>query len=408
MTTTQQVEELVIEYDRPSLYPKQEEAIFCEARTSVIEASTKSGKTVGCLVWIAEQAFGLKPRSHVWWVAPVYSQAKVAYRRLKTFLRDGGLPYQHNDTELMITLPNDVDIVFRSGEKPDSLYGEDVFAAVLDEATRMREEAFIAVRTTLTATGGPMRIIGNVKGRKNWAYRLARKAEAGAIDLAYFKITAHDAVEAGVLKAEEIEAARRDLPEGIFNELYLAMPSTDEGNPFGLDHIRACIVPMSRKKAAAFGWDLAKSVDWTVGTGLDAEGRVCRFRRFQKPWKETLTTIREETGRVPADVDSTGVGDPIVEDLQREAGNFQSFKFTQQSKQQLMEGLAVSIQKHELGIPENTAEMPIQHELEMIEYEYTRTGVRYSAPPGFHDDCVMSLALANHRLRLARPIQIFV
>ena len=406
--TTAQVDHLQIEYERPQLYPKQEAAIFAPERYSIIEASTKSGKTVGCLVWICEQAFGLKPRSHVWWVAPVYPQAKVAYRRLKTFLRDGGLPYNHNDTELMITLPNDVDIVFRSGEKPDNLYGEDVFAAVLDEATRMREEAYVAVRTTLTATGGPMRIIGNVKGRKNWAYRLARKAETGAIDHAHFKITAHDAVEAGVLKAEEIESVRRDLPEAVFNELYLAQPSRDEGNPFGIDHIRECLAPMSRKKPQAFGWDLAKSVDWTVGTGLDAEGRVCRFRRFQKPWKDTLEQIKQETGNVPADVDSTGVGDPIVEDLQRTGGNFESYKFTQPSKQQLMEGLAVSIQRHEIGIPENSAEMPIQHELEMIEYEYTRTGVRYSAPPGFHDDCVMSLALANHRLRLARPIQIFV
>jgi hypothetical protein len=413
--TTAQIEELLIEYDRPVLYPKQQEAIFSEARTSIIEASTKSGKTVGCLVWIVEQAFPLRPRSHVWWVAPVYSQAKVAYRRLKTFLTDGGMPYNKNDTELMITLPNDVDIVFRSGEKPDSLYGEDVFAAVLDEATRMREEAFIAVRTTLTATGGPMRIIGNVKGRKNWAFRLARKAESGAIDLAHFKITAHDAVEAGVLRASEIESARRDLPESVFNELYLAMPSTDEGNPFGIDHIRKCVIPLaeawpaSNVEPVAFGWDLAKSVDWTVGVGLDEKARVVRFSRFQKPWKVTLREIRATTGRVPADVDSTGVGDPIVEDLQSSGGgNFSSFKFTQPSKQQLMEGLAVAIQRHEIGIPENSPECPIQHELEMMEYEYTRTGVRYSAPPGFHDDCVMGLALAHHRLRLKRPIQIFV
>jgi hypothetical protein len=44
------------EYQRPWLYPAQERAIFCPARYAVIEASTKSGKTVGCIIWLLEQA----------------------------------------------------------------------------------------------------------------------------------------------------------------------------------------------------------------------------------------------------------------------------------------------------------------------------------------------------------------
>ena len=37
---------------------------------------------------------------------------------------------------------------------------------------------------------------------------------------------------------------------------------------------------------------------------------------------------------------------------------------------------------------------PIRAELDSFEYEYTRTGVRYSTMEGLHDDCVMALALA--------------
>jgi hypothetical protein len=55
-----------------------------------------------------------------------------------------------------------------------------------------------------------------------------------------------------------------------------------------------------------------------------------------------------------------------------------------------MEGLAVAIQQREITFPEG----PITNELNAFEYEYTRTGVRYSAPEGMHDDCVMALALA--------------
>jgi len=286
-------------------------------------------------------------------------------------------------------LPNGAIIQFKTAEKPDNLYGEDVYACVIDEASRCREESWHAIRSTLTATRGPIRIIGNVKGRKNWAYRLARKAEAGEQDMAYHKITAFDAVEAGVLDADEIEDARRQLPEQVFKELYLAEPSDDEGNPFG--DIRACIGPQSIAPPYAFGIDLAKSVDWTVIIALDADGTVCRVKRFQAPWNDTITRIIDTVGHYPALVDSTGVGDPVLESLQRQGGgNFTGFKFTSQSKQQIMEGLAVAIQRHEIRYPEG----PIVAELDCYEYEYTRTGVKYTAPVGLHDDCVCALALA--------------
>jgi hypothetical protein len=53
--------------------------------------------------------------------------------------------------DMTIRLPGGGTMWFKSGDKPDSLYGEDVAAAVIDEATRCKEEVFHAVRSTLTA-----------------------------------------------------------------------------------------------------------------------------------------------------------------------------------------------------------------------------------------------------------------
>src|SRR5574340_173745 len=231
----------VLRYTRPWLTPYQESALFCEERYAVVEATTKAGKTAGCMVWLTEQAMRGRPGQNYWWVSPVFQQAKIVYRRLKD-----ALPrhvYSSNETEQRVTLVNGTAIWFKGADKPDSLYGEDVYAAVIDEATRCKEEAWHAVRSTLTATRGPVRIIGNVKGRRNWAYALARKAEAGEPGIAYAKITAHDAVKAGILAADEIEDARRSLPESVFRELYEAEPSDDGGNPFGLGAIRARVAP---------------------------------------------------------------------------------------------------------------------------------------------------------------------
>jgi len=58
-----------------------------------------------------------------------------------------------------------------------------------------------------------------------------------------------------------------------------------------------------------------------------------------------------------------------------------------------MEGLAVAIQAREVSFPEG----PITAELLAFEYQYSRTGVRYGAPEGMHDDCVDALALAVRR-----------
>jgi len=379
-----------VRYTRPHMYPKQKAAIFCKERYSIIEASTKSGKTVGCMVWLAEQAIKGGVNKNYWWVAPVYSQAEIAFRRLKAGL--GNNNYLANGSNLTVTLANGSTIWFKGGDKPDSLYGEDVYAAVIDEATRCKEEVWHAIRSTITATQAPIRIIGNVKGRKNWAYQLARKAESGVKGWKYSKITAADAIDGKVLQANEVEEAKRDLPDNVFRELYMAEPSDDEGNPFGIEAIYKCIGKLSDKAPVVWGWDLAKSVDYTWGIALDEDGNVCKSIRWQMDYKETLHRIKDLTGQVPALVDSTGVGDAIIEFLAEAGNNYVGFKFTSASKQQIMERLAVVIQQQEITIPDGL----LASELLSFEYVYTRTGVQYSAPNGQHDDGVCALALAVH------------
>jgi hypothetical protein len=150
---------------------------------------------------------------------------------------------------------------------------------------------------------------------------------------------------------------------------------------------------MSSGPAICYGIDLAKSSDYTAIIGLDRNGSVCDYRRFQKDWRQTTQEILSLPNAQIA-IDSTGVGDPIAEDIAR-VKDVELFKFTSQSKQQIMEGLSLAIQQRRITFPEGQ----IKDELEQFEFEYTRTGVRYSAPAGLHDDCVCALALAWHKFR---------
>ena len=402
----------MVQYTRPYLYPKQLDAIFCEERFATIEASTKAGKTLGTMAWLLEQALIKgKPGQNFWWISPGYSQSSIPFKRFKTFLTKGSFKSSESPIPTL-ELINGAVISFRSGDNAEMLYGEDVYAAVIDEASRVKEDCWYALRSTITATNGPVRMIGNVHGRKNWFYNLCRIAERGDDpEIHYARITAQDAVDSGVLKAKEIEDARRVLPENVFRELYFAEPGDDLGNPFGLEHIRACVngSGLGSSPAIAYGMDLAKKQDYFVIVGLNEKGEVCEFDRWNKvSWRISVARARIRCGEnIPVLVDSTGIGDPVYEELSYERGNYFKFVFTQSSKQKLMEGLAVAIQSKQISYPDGV----IKEELENFEYVIQPNGtVKYSAmqAPGIHDDCVVALGLARQQFVTNNPGNTFL
>ena len=399
IATAEQIQEFTLTL--PTLYPKQHAAIFSHERYAVIEASTKAGKTVGCIAWLIAQAIeNGKEGRNFWWIAPIYQQAKIAFRRMRRMFAMADPEkrvWDDNKAELTITLGNGAVFMFKSSDNPDGLYGEDVYAAVFDEATRAVEDAWFALRSTLTATKGPVRIIGNVKGRKNWVYHLARKAQAGEPHHHYAKLTAYDAVEGGVLDADEVEDAKRQLPEHVFRELYLAEPAEDGGNPFGLQFIRQCMIPsLASGPVAYWGIDVASTHDWTVAIGLNTDGHVCAFQRWQGDWNNVRARIKAMVKGTPALLDSTGVGKAILDDVQVSCPMMEGYDFGASlrgapNKQRLMEGLAFAIQNRTVKYPDGV----IVSELEAFEYDRKASGrFFYAAPEGMHDDCVCALALA--------------
>lgn len=191
-------------------------------RYTVTIASTKCGKTYSHLVWLLTLFLDSEKNGNFWWVAPIYSQAKIAYRRIKREMLQYGNNFQFNESELTVRFKSKI-LSFKSADNPNGLYGDDVYALVFDEFTRSTEEAWHACRSTLTKTEGKAKLIGNYTGETNWGVRLQKEMENNPA-WAFFKITAFDAVDAGILNIEEIEQARADLAgaPGMFDALYLA------------------------------------------------------------------------------------------------------------------------------------------------------------------------------------------
>ena len=242
-----------------------------------------------------------------------------------------------------------------------------------------------SLRPTLTDLKGDAWFLSTPRG-KNDFFKIFMRGKQGEANWASWQMSTYTNP---FIDPNEIDEAKRDLPALAFSQEYMAEFNDNIANPFGYDFIRLCTMGQSSLPPVCFGIDLAKSQDWTVIIGLDQFGQVCHFDRFQKDWHQTVQAIKL-LPNVTTQMDSTGVGDPITEQIQIARGNVIGKKFTQTSKQQIMEGLAVAIQQRKILFPEGH----IKDELENFEFEYTRTGVKYSAPQGLHDDCVCALALA--------------
>jgi len=90
--------------------------------------------------------------------------------------------------------------------------------------------------------------------------------------------------------------------------------------------------------------------------------------------------------------ESNSMGEPIIEQLQRDGLPVRGFNTTNATKAQIIEALGLAFERGDLAI---LADPVLIGELQAYEMTRLPSGmVRYSAPDGMHDDCVMSLALA--------------
>jgi len=311
-----------MEIIKPNLTSYQKNILFSKARFTITEASTKSGKTYSHISWLYGKAHELQEANNhnYWWVAPVYSQAKIAFKRLRRNLAKTGM-YKFNESSLYITCPNGAEIHFKTAEKPDNLYGEDVYACVFDEAPRARPESWYALRSTLSATEAPCKIIGNFGGISNWVHKLKEKAKTDK-EYEYFKITCWDAVSEGILSMDEVLQAQKDLPVKIFKELYEAEASEDKGQLInnesinklfsnthiesGEYHITADIARLGRDKTIVYVWDGLRVVEIIEEAVTRVNESVDIINKLIKKYNVNLNrTI----------VDEDGVGGGVVDYL---------------------------------------------------------------------------------------------
>jgi hypothetical protein len=300
-----------------------------------------------------------------------------------------------NRGEHKITLIGNREVWFRSADNPDSLRSEGIDVLWMDEGGQIKEEAWtLALRPALMDKKGIAFFTGTPKG-KNWYFMLwTRGQDPTQPDYQSWSFPSQNNP---YIDPDEVKEFSRDMPERAYQQEILAEFLDEVGSVFRNvnSHITGKLETYNHHKMYYMGVDLAKHVDYTVICILDENGHLCAFDRFSRlDWVLMIQRIVNLAQKYNAQtlIDSTGIGDPIFDDLQRKRVRVQGYKFTNASKKDLIENLSIMMDNNEVSYPD----LPILvNELKLFGYNVSPGGtVHYSAPESYHDDCVISLALA--------------
>jgi len=366
-----------------------------KARFRIATCGRRWGKTLACTNELVKYAME-NPGAVTWWVAPTYQQVMIAWRLLFKYFEP--LIQDDNKGEKWILWVTGATTFFKSTERHDNLRGEGVNFMIIDEAADVPPDAwFASLRPTLSDTMGRAIIVGTPKG-KNWFFQeWSRGQDPEYPEYESFRFpTASNPY----IPPEEIEFARRTLPADLFRQEYEAEFLEDGAGVFR--GIRACIDGSLEDpkpgKEYVIGLDLARYQDYTVAICMDQEtGHVVAYDRFNKiDWGFQMDRVQAMAERYNDAViwfDANSVGDPLAEEMKARGLTIEPFKITPTTKGQLIQLLAAKIQQGEISYPEIPE---LIAELSMFGYEILPSGhIRYSAPPGHHDDMVIALALAT-------------
>lgn len=399
----------------------QKQVLECDNREVIICAGRRWGKSalMGAIITheflkgINEIRKGKRGSVKIWIVAPTYELSRKVFEYVVKFLLEFDKGFAKHISERPqpnIRVSEGIWIQCKSATEPMSMLGEELDLAVIDEAPLIGNKTYhqyIYPLTIAKSRNCRTYLIGTPRG-KDWfqALYLILKEKNAA-----FHFTTLDGVETDEATLEEIKKVTPDL---LFRQEYLAEFLDEAGTVFkNLDKIMGGNLQDAKPgRPYTIGVDLGQMDDYTVITVIDRDTHELvhfdRFRNIDYPLqKEHIIAKAKRYNNARVIIDATGVGKPIYQDLGKSGVFVEDFTFTGKSKEELIGNLIVFINEGYIKIP-NIPDLV--DELKAFEYIYIneKTGeklrnTRYSAPKGFHDDCVMSLALAVWGIPMEKP-----
>lgn len=332
------------------------------------------------------------------WVVPTYKNARPTWRFVEQHVAQTNA--KTNKTDLTVLFPSGGWLGVYSADNDVGLRGEAFDVVIVDEAAQVSETTYLDVLLpTLADRDGKCLLISTPRGR-NWFWQEWAKAQADGRYAAAFQAPTSANPIGNIQRAFAL--AREKLPERTYRQEWLAEFIEDGAGVFRKIQAAATAERQNSplgKHRYVLGVDWGRMNDATVFSVVDCNERaLVNFDRMtQTDYMLQVTRLKALCGRfrpVAVIAETNSMGGPLVEQLQREGLPVIGFDTTNASKAEIIDGLALAFERGDIRIVNDSVLIT-----ELQAYESTRLPsglVRYGAPEGLHDDCVMSLALAWH------------
>lgn len=291
-------------------------------------------------------------------------------------------------------------IDFRSADNPENIEGFGYDKFFLNEAGIILKNEYLwnnAIRPMLWDYKCHGVIGGAPKGKGVFFELYNRGNDPEQTDYKSFTFTSFDNphVQHAVI-LEDIKS----MPERVVNQEVYAHFLDDSGVVFrGVSEI-CTLEPQEpiANELYVMGCDLAKVQDYTVLTVYRRKNNEqvyqMRFNKLDWPYqKEKIKGLSDKYNKALIYMDSTGLGEPIYEDLARAGVPIEPIHFTNEQKRMMIEKMSnwIELKNCKMLKLEETI-----NEFNAFTYDYSEKTdrVMYNAPPGFHDDIVFSHSLA--------------
>lgn len=380
------------------------------ARFKVLVQHRKSWKTTLAINELFRWAAAIK--GTYWYVAPYLNQAK------KIIWQDPEMAAKYcprdvwdkrNNSEMYVTFPNGSVVYLLGADNPDSLRGPNPRGVVLDEYDDMKPDIWgQIIQPIMTANPNAWTwFVGTPKGRRDLFNKFQYAEQAMADEVITGKKSEWFAYrlpssQSGIIRQEDLDEARKTTTEDFYKQEYEVEFLEGAGTFFkGLQYVlwdaKGEDAVVNKNKRYQLGMDWAKVNDFTVFTPFDLTTfKVLRQERFNQI-EYNLQKARAEAAylrhnKARCIMDSTGIGEPIFDDLVGRIPSLVPFQFTEQSRKDLLTNLQILIEQRKIWLPNDPI---LLNELKAFQYTITERGkIRIAAPDSQHDDTVMSLALA--------------
>lgn len=386
-------------------FPKQQSIFDNPARYVIVPKGRRFGATNGAANNYIKMAIQRKFSKGLW-VDTVNANIERYVERyfipkLMKLSPSGGMWQWRKQQKILTILDSYVD--FRSVDQPENIEGFGYDYAFLNEAGIILKNEYLwqnAIRPMLWDYKCHTVAAGTPKGKGVFHELYQRGLDPKQPDFASLKFSSFDNP---YIQRKPIMEDIKSMPQRVVDQEIYAEFLDDTGVVFrGVRDIATLdpnITPeVNYKHMYVIGCDIAKLVDYTVITVFDRTDNnqvfQMKFNNLEYPAiRARIQHVSRKYNNALVMLDSTGVGEPTYDDLSRANVPVQPIHLTNELKKQIIEKLSTWIEMKYFRLLKDDDTI---NELNSFTYDISeKTGrVFYGAPVGFHDDIVISLALA--------------